>query len=144
MIHYPRTPMAFCDDRQHHANLRHRCKIDWELRDNFRVLHFVELHDYPVEAFQYCEINSISIISHCYLYFKIFSKVEYYFTYPPLSDQSFCLRSIVGASFCKTAVQNHPLMFNGWRSDLSQPGKSQRRPEVQIYFTLSKKNQSKW
>lgn len=58
-------------------------------------------------------------------------------SYPPLSDQSFWLRSLVGASFCNSAVQNQPLMRRGCRSSRLQPLKSHRRPEVQIYFTLS-------
>lgn len=61
-------------------------------------------------------------------------------THPPLSDQSFWVRSLVGASFWSSAVQNQPLMWSGWRSGLSHPLKSQRRPEVQMYLTLSTNN----
>lgn len=54
---------------------------------------------------------------------------------PPPSDQSFCCRLVVGASFCSSAVQNQPLTSLGSRSGRLQPLKSQRRPDVQMYFT---------
>lgn len=60
-------------------------------------------------------------------------------SYPPPSDQSFWARSLVGANFCNSAVQNQPLIWRGCRSGLSQPLKSQRRPEVQMYLTLSRR-----
>ena len=46
----------------------------------------------------------------------------------------------MGGSFLSSAVQNHPLIFMGWRSGLSQPLKSQSRPLVQIYFTFPAPN----
>uniref|UniRef100_A0A8D8F147 (northern house mosquito) hypothetical protein n=1 Tax=Culex pipiens TaxID=7175 RepID=A0A8D8F147_CULPI len=58
------------------------------------------------------------------------------FPMPPFSDQSFWLRTVDGASFCSSAVQNQPFTTTGCRSGRSQPLKSQSRPLVQMYFCL--------
>lgn len=57
---------------------------------------------------------------------------------PPPSDQSFCWRFVVGANFCSSAVQNQPLISLGSKSGRLHPLKSQRRPEVQMYFCCRK------
>ena len=51
---------------------------------------------------------------------------------PPVWDQSWkALVELVGGMATWVADQNHPLMFLGKRSGLSQPSKSHSLPEVQ-------------
>lgn len=58
-------------------------------------------------------------------------------TYPPELLQSFWFLSVVGGNFWRSEVQNQPFVLLGCRSALSHPLKSQMRPDVQMYLTLS-------
>ena len=70
------------------------------------------------------------------IFLHVFS--AYFAPHPPVADQSWkALLLSVGASLAWLADQNHPLMFLGKKSGLSQPSKSHRRPEVQKYGTFT-------
>lgn len=61
------------------------------------------------------------------------------YSYPPVKDQSWKAEvELVGERRAWLADQNHPLTLLGKKSGRSQPSKSQRRPEVQMYFTPAK------